>query len=74
MRSKNHKAWAWCDRHEKLLYLDRKSARAVAREHHGEHKGAYKCEYHQGKFHIGDLGKDVIRGNLSREDLYPSAA
>lgn len=58
-----------CEEHQKRLWRSRKDARAVAREHHGDRKSVYRCDIHQGCFHVGSLWDEVKHGDLSRDDM-----
>lgn len=64
-------AIGWCEACEKLLYPSRKAAREGAKGH-GEHKGAYRCEYHTvfEFWHIGGLPSDIRRGHVTRDQFY----
>lgn len=74
MKSQNFRAEGWCDVHQKLLYSSRRKAKAVARLHHGEHKGVYQCTVQDTLFHVGGLAHRVIDGTYSREDFYGHAS
>jgi hypothetical protein len=72
MRNKTAGAVAYCDTHGKLLWPDRKTARAVAREHHDDRKSVYHCSVPEFShlFHVGHLAPEVKRGTVSRSDRY----
>jgi hypothetical protein len=74
VKNKNFRSAGYCEWHYKQLYLSRKVARQVAHLHQGQHKAPYRCEVHQGCWHIGDLAKDIIRGRYDREDFYGKAS
>src|SRR6185295_17658098 len=51
----------------KLCFKSRKVARRAARLFHGEHKTPYRCGDH---WHVGGLSPAVIRGRMSRDQVY----
>lgn len=66
---KSSNAVAWCSKHRKLLYTDRKRARRVARQH-AEHKNPYRCDVNEGMWHIGGLPDEVRHGYMTKEEFY----
>ena len=76
MRNKTAGAVAFCEVHGKLLWPDRKSARAVARQHHEDRKSVYPCSVpgFGHLFHVGHLAPEVKRGEMSRAERYHRAA
>lgn len=72
--NKTSSAIAWCPRHRKLLYTDRKRARAVARQH-PEHKNVYVCDDQEVRmFHIGRLPDEIRHGHMTKDEFYGHAA
>lgn len=65
-----HRAFGWCEHHQKLLYLGRKAARRAARLH-VEHKSTYSCDHNSGLYHVGGLVESIMRGRRTRSDVYP---
>ena len=63
------KSFGWCDYHEKLLYLGRKAARQAARLH-VDHKSTYPCDQNSGLYHVGGLAEPIMRGRLTRSEVY----
>lgn len=74
VRNKTADAVAYCDVHSKLLYADRKTARAVARKHHEDRKSVYRCSVQEHLFHVGALWPEVKHGDLSRADMRRQAS
>jgi hypothetical protein len=74
MKNKNFRSAGWCEVHEKHLYLTRRIAKAVCRQHPGKHKTPYPCDAQEGCWHIGGLAKDIIRGRYERADFYDQAS
>jgi hypothetical protein len=72
-KNKTASAVAWCYWHSKLLYTDRKRARAVANQH-PKHKNVYRCEVSDGLWHIGALPDEVKHGHLTKDEYYGSRA
>lgn len=68
-----NRSFGWCEYHEKLLYLGRKAARQAARLH-VEHKGTYVCDFNSGLYHVGGLPEAVLRGRLTRDQVYHRGA
>lgn len=66
---KSANAVSWCSTHQKLLYTDRKRARRVARLH-PEHKNAFRCDVHEGMWHIGGLPDLVRHGHMTKDQFY----
>lgn len=62
-------AIGWCSYCEKLLYNDRKRARAIARSHHPR-KGTYPCPVQQDMWHVGGIPRAVIEGHVTRGEYY----
>lgn len=62
-------ALGWCDYHQKLLYDGRKQAKKAARMH-VEHKSTYECSFSPGLFHVGGLPESVMRGRLTRGQVF----
>jgi hypothetical protein len=67
--NKTATAVAYCKVHHKLLYTDRKRARNIAKQH-PQHKNVYRCEEHDGLWHIGALPIEIKHGHISKEDFY----
>lgn len=66
-RGRNWRSLGFCGLHRKQLYVDRNTAKQVARLHQGQHKSAYRCgPEHPGMYHIGGLPKEIIAGTASR--------
>jgi hypothetical protein len=63
----------WCPDHRKLLYTDRKRAKLILRRH-VDHKNIYRCPTHPGMFHIGGLPKEVISGEMTRDEFFKKRA
>lgn len=63
-------AIGYCDPCEKLLYVDRKTARRVVRLHHEDHKSVYRCPVNQSLFHVGGVPDEVISGQISRSEYF----
>ena len=61
-------AVAYCDLHRKLLYLNRKQARQIARRH-PDHKTAYRCSERPDLWHIGTPHPLVIAGKMTKDEL-----
>ena len=57
-----------CQATGKIMLLDRASARKLARQH-PDHMHEYRCDA-CGHYHIGHLAPAVIRGILTRSDIY----
>lgn len=74
MKNKNFRSAGWCEVHYKHLYLSRGIAKAVCRQHPGEHKTPFPCDVQIGCWHIGGLAKDIIRGRYQRADFYKQAS
>lgn len=68
-RNKTADAIGYCDEHGKLLWPDRKTARAVARNHYETRKSVYRCSINSQFFHVGGLWAEVKHGDLSRADM-----
>lgn len=62
-------AIGWCDSCWKLLYSERKNARAVGRQHH-PHKGTYPCPANTQMWHVGSVPRAVIEGHLTRAEYF----
>jgi hypothetical protein len=69
-RNKTAGAVAFCELHQKLLWPDRKTARAVARQHHDDRKSVYHCSVQPHLFHVGHLAPEVKHGEMSRAHRY----
>ena len=67
--NKTSTAIAFCEVHRKLLYTDRKRARAVARQH-PEHKNVYPCDVSEHLYHIGRLPDEVRHGHMTKDEFY----
>jgi hypothetical protein len=67
------RAIGWCEDHGKLLYVDRKTARQVAREHRS-HKNEFLCAMNPLFWHVGELPPEVISGEISRSEYFGSAS
>lgn len=74
MSRRSARAIGWCDFHGKLLYDSRKTARKVAREHHGDHKSEYECTVTHALFHVGEVPDEVIRGEMTRTEYFRKAS
>ncbi len=71
--NKTSTAIGFCDFHRKLLYTDRKRARAVARQH-PMHKNVYRCSVQDGMWHIGGLPDDVKHGHVDKDEFFGARA
>lgn len=71
--NKTASAIAWCETHGKLLYTDRKRARAVARQH-PSHKNVYRCDVSEGLWHIGGLPEEVRHGHVTKDEFFGRAS
>jgi hypothetical protein len=62
----------WCNFHNKWGYVNRKSAKYVAKQHKEHHKGVYLCGTMEDvpRWHVGRLDPNVIAGVLTREERY----
>ena len=69
MPNKIKLAIGYCPYHSKLLYMSRKDARKVARQHHPT-KSVYPCSVMEGYFHVGRLDPMVKQGHISKEARY----
>lgn len=56
--------------HNKRLYPSRKQARKAARRARGHHLREYRCTDVDGYWHIGHLAHDVLRGNLTADEIF----
>jgi hypothetical protein len=66
--NKTAAAIGYCDQCEKLSYVDRKSARHVARKHR-DHKQAYRCP-HSMFWHVGELPEPIRKGYVTRDEFF----
>lgn len=64
------RAAGWCEFHEKLLYVDRKTARKVSKQHHEDHKSEYECTMVPGMYHVGGVPDEVMKGQMTRTEYY----
>lgn len=70
---KNRTATGWCEYCRKLMYIDRKAARHVAKAH-PQHKSPYRCPYNDMWWHIGGLPRDIVKGHFTRAEFYGESA
>lgn len=61
-----------CDDCGKGCYTTRSGARAAAKKV-GKELRAYQCPVNQWVWHFGHLPKSVLRGRITRGQLYPRA-
>jgi hypothetical protein len=57
-------------RHGKRLYPSRREARKAARLAHGHHLREYRCDHVEGYWHIGHVAHDVVRGNMTADEIF----
>lgn len=62
-------AIGWCDNCGKLLYLDRRKARAIGKLHHPR-KGTYKCPMNEFMWHVGGVPRAVVEGFFTRDEYF----
>lgn len=73
---KSLRSIGWCSKHQKYLYLDRKTARENAKRINKEEVGlarqtSYPCKGagYEGMYHIGSLPDSVKHGERDRASL-----
>jgi hypothetical protein len=71
MKNKNWRSAGWCETHQKHYYATRKIARGAARQHHAEHKSAFRCDQW---WHIGELPRVIVKGEFSRQEVFRDVA
>ena len=69
MRGRSALAIGYCSDHDKLLYVDRKTARRAAKAH-PTHKNEFQCSVNPLMWHIGELPPAVIRGEMTRDEYF----
>lgn len=69
-KPKTFRALGHCEKHQKLTYIDRKTARRAAQAMPSEQYSAYRCDALEGMWHIGRLPEAVRRNEVSRGDYY----
>lgn len=62
-------AIGYCDHHGKLMYNTRRRAKTVAKKH-SQHKGVYECEITPGMYHIGKIPREVLHGEMTRDEFF----
>jgi hypothetical protein len=62
---------AWCEDHDKALFLDRKAAKRHRRLY-ADRKGVreYRCDAHPGLWHLGHLPLVVVAGLKTVAEVY----
>lgn len=64
---------SWCEQHAKVLYRDRKSAKANVRKNH-QRMRAYECTATPGLYHVGHLPAAVHYGIATTSEVYGGVA
>lgn len=67
--STNNPVTGYCNSCGKIIYLERKAARHIARQHHPR-KSVYRCPFNDMFWHVGGLPNVVRWGKTGRDGIH----
>jgi len=62
--------WIYCETHRKRAYYGRKKAKQAIRLSCEPRLREYPCETWPGRWHIGHLAPDIVKGEITATEIY----